>query len=94
MLTFVLIAIAIATFVGGLALDRRGVRRLALGLALGVPAQALIGGITVLTELNPWIVAVHLLVSMLIIQTLGLAGPPRSPFGPQRQRIPTQTCSL
>ncbi len=33
-----------------------------------VPAQIIIGGITVLTDLNPWIVAFHLLVSMLIIQ--------------------------
>jgi cytochrome c oxidase assembly protein subunit 15 len=41
--------------------------RLAVLLALGVPAQAVIGGITVLTELNPWIVAFHLLVSLAMI---------------------------
>ena len=36
-------------------------------VALGVPAQAVIGGVTVLTDLNPWIVSLHLLVSMAII---------------------------
>ena len=34
---------------------------------LGVMAQALIGGITVLTQLNPTVVAVHFLVSMGLI---------------------------
>ena len=56
MLTFVVAAVAIATLVVGLALGRAAVRRLAFLLALGVPAQAVIGGITVLTDLNPWIV--------------------------------------
>ena len=41
--------------------------RLSAIVALGVPAQAVIGGITVLTDLNPWIVSFHLLVSMAII---------------------------
>ena len=40
---------------------------LALVIALGIPAQAVIGGITVLTDLNPWIVSLHLLCSMAII---------------------------
>jgi cytochrome c oxidase assembly protein subunit 15 len=42
-------------------------RRLALALAVGVPAQAVIGGLTVLADLNPWIVAGHLLLSMAMI---------------------------
>ena len=36
-------------------------------LALGVPAQAVLGGVTVLTDLNPWTVAFHLVVSMAMI---------------------------
>jgi cytochrome c oxidase assembly protein subunit 15 len=46
-----------------------GRRLLALGAVpfLGVMAQALIGGITVLTQLNPTVVAVHFLVSMGLI---------------------------
>ena len=36
-------------------------------IALGIPAQGVIGGITVHTDLNPWIVSLHLLVSMAMI---------------------------
>lgn len=69
MLTFVLSAIAIAAFVAmwRLRSSRPTLWRLALTLGLGIPAQAVIGGITVLTDLNPWIVAFHLLVSMGLI---------------------------
>lgn len=48
--------------------DRRGFAvRLAVLLALGVPAQAILGGLTVLTGLDPWLVAWHLLLSMVLI---------------------------
>ena len=66
-LTFVLVAIAVATFVAAWRSGRRDLRRLALVLALGIPAQAVIGGITVLTDLNPWIVSFHLLVSLAMV---------------------------
>ena len=74
-LTFVLAAIAVACWVAAvLALVRtwRGDRDwapvvLSTVVALGVPAQAVVGGITVLTDLNPWIVSFHLLVSMAMI---------------------------
>ncbi|WP_051276255.1 heme A synthase [Marmoricola sp. URHB0036] len=66
-LTFVLTAIAIATFVSAWRSGRAELRRLALWLGLSVPAQAVLGGITVLTDLNPWVVAFHLLFSMAII---------------------------
>jgi cytochrome c oxidase assembly protein subunit 15 len=66
-LTFVLTVIAIATFVSAWQSGRRELRRLALLLALSVPAQAVLGGITVLTDLNPWVVSFHLLFSMGII---------------------------
>ncbi|MGD9958743.1 COX15/CtaA family protein [Nocardioides sp.] len=67
MLTFVLTAIAIACFVLAVRSGRRRVTRLSFAVMLGIPAQAIIGGITVLTDLNPWIVAFHLLVSMAMI---------------------------
>ena len=67
MLTFVLVAVAIGTFVAAWQSGRRDLRRLALVMALGIPAQAVIGGITVLTDLNPWIVSFHLLCSLAII---------------------------
>jgi cytochrome c oxidase assembly protein subunit 15 len=66
-LTFVLTAIAVATLVAAWGTGRRDLRRLALVLALGIPAQAVIGGITVLTDLNPWVVSFHLLCSLAII---------------------------
>jgi cytochrome c oxidase assembly protein subunit 15 len=67
MLTFVVAAVAIATLVLAWRHGRPVVTRLAVLLALGVPAQAVIGGITVLTDLNPWIVSLHLLVSMAMV---------------------------
>ncbi|MBS41959.1 MAG: heme A synthase [Nocardioides sp.] len=67
MLTFVLAAVAIATLVVAWRSGRRILRRLALVLALGVPAQAVIGGVTVLTDLNPWVVSFHLLCSMAMV---------------------------
>jgi cytochrome c oxidase assembly protein subunit 15 len=67
MLTFVLVAIAVGTFVAALRSGRRDLTRLAVVLALGIPAQAVIGGITVLTDLNPWVVSLHLMCSLAII---------------------------
>jgi cytochrome c oxidase assembly protein subunit 15 len=70
-LTFVLTAIAVATFVAAWQEARQSgrtdLRTIALILGLGIPAQAVIGGITVLTDLNPWVVSFHLLCSMAII---------------------------
>ena len=77
LLTFVLIIIAVLTFFSALVYrdpsrTARGGRRrdlfwLSGGLALGIPAQAIIGGISVLYQLNPYIVSAHLLVSMILI---------------------------
>lgn len=67
MLTFVLAAVAIATFIAAWQSGRRDLRTIALVLGLGIPAQALIGGVTVLTDLNPWVVSFHLLCSLAII---------------------------
>ncbi|MEY4988419.1 MAG: hypothetical protein RI933_52, partial [Actinomycetota bacterium] len=38
-----------------------------LALGLGIVAQALLGGITVLTGLNPWVVGAHFVVSGILI---------------------------
>ncbi|MPZ93702.1 MAG: heme A synthase [Propionibacteriales bacterium] len=69
MMTFVLAAIAIATWVAAVNLSRRrpDLVRLATVLALGIPGQALLGGVTVLTDLNPWVVGLHLMLSMVLI---------------------------
>ncbi|WP_206443967.1 COX15/CtaA family protein [Nocardioides turkmenicus] len=66
LLTYVLAAIAITVVVA--VWNRRGViRNLAIIIACGVPLQGVIGGITVLTELNPYVVALHLLASMAMV---------------------------
>jgi heme a synthase len=67
LLTFVLTAIAIATVVAVFRSARRDLRRLAALSLLGIPAQAVLGGVTVLTGLNPWTVAAHFLVSMALV---------------------------
>ncbi len=69
MLTFVLAAVAITTWVVAMRYRprRAALRRLATVLALGVPAQAVLGGFTVLTDLNPYAVALHLLLSLSMI---------------------------
>ena len=64
-LTFVLVIVAVATWV--VAMIRRSQRGLATWAALSIPAQAVLGGLTVLTHLNPWLVAAHFLLSMAII---------------------------
>jgi cytochrome c oxidase assembly protein subunit 15 len=70
-LTFVLVAIAVATFVAArqhAARTGRGdLLRLSVVLALAIPAQAVLGGITVLTDLNPWVVSLHLVLSLMIV---------------------------
>jgi len=69
LLTVVVAVVAVVTLVvvwQARPVDRFG-RRLALVLAVGVPAQAVLGGITVLTDLNPWVVAGHLLFSLALV---------------------------
>jgi len=67
LLTYVLTAVAIATVVAVFRSVRRDLRRLAVLSFLGIPAQALLGGVTVLTGLNPWLVAAHFLLSSVLV---------------------------
>jgi heme a synthase len=67
LLTFVLAAVAVATVVAVWRSARRDLRPLAVLTFLGIPAQALLGGVTVLTGLDPWTVAAHFLVSVVLI---------------------------
>ena len=85
MLTFVLTAVAVATLLAVLRSDRRDLTRLAVAAFLGIPAQAVLGGITVLTGLNPWTVAAHFLLSMVILAiTTTMASRAYQPPGPAR----------
>ena len=70
--TLVLVIAAALTFVSAMLYRENGrprtdLRWLAAGLALGIPLQGVIGGITVLTQLNPYVVGLHLLLSMVLI---------------------------
>lgn len=67
MLTFALTVVAVLTLVAVFRSVRRDLRRLAVASFLGIPAQALLGGITVLTKLNPWTVAGHFLLSSVLV---------------------------
>ncbi|GER22033.1 cytochrome b561 [Zafaria cholistanensis] len=69
MLTFVLAAVAVAMLasVWRGRKEHRTVFALAAALLAGIPLQAVIGGITVWTDLNPWVVSLHFLASSLMV---------------------------
>ena len=70
LLTFVLIIIALFTFIvvrRTIKAERRGLTWPSLLLGLGIIAQALLGGLTVLTGLNSWVVGAHFLLSGVLI---------------------------
>ncbi|MFJ3957887.1 heme A synthase [Arthrobacter sp. NPDC090010] len=68
-LTFVLALIALLMLVAlwRIRRERKDLFLLSLGLLASIPAQAIIGGITVLSQLNPWVVGLHFLVSMALV---------------------------
>lgn len=69
-LTFVLVVIALLTFITVWrmgAASRLGLVWPALAGGLGIFAQAIVGGISVLTKLNPWVVGLHFVVSAALI---------------------------
>jgi cytochrome c oxidase assembly protein subunit 15 len=67
LLTFALFFAAVATLVAIFRSGRRDLRFLGATQILGIVGQGVLGGITVLTNLNPLAVASHLLLSMLLI---------------------------
>jgi heme a synthase len=69
LLTFALAAVAVLmlVYLWNLRKERRDLFLLAVGLLASIPAQAVIGGISVLTQLNPWVVGLHFLVSMGLV---------------------------
>jgi len=69
LLTFAVGLVAVLAIVSAL-LQRPPRRRtvvLASAVFAGIPAQILVGGLTVKTHLNPWVVGCHFLVSMAVI---------------------------
>jgi cytochrome c oxidase assembly protein subunit 15 len=66
-LTFVLVAVVVATYLAARQSGRRDLTRLLLLIVLGISAQAVLGGISVRTQLNPWVVSLHLVISLGIV---------------------------
>ncbi|MEU7924890.1 COX15/CtaA family protein [Micromonospora sp. NPDC049107] len=97
MLTFAVGLIALATVLAVLIHRPRRPGLLALSVAvfLGIPAQAVIGGITVLTNLNPWVVGLHFLSSMAVIAAAyALWRRIGDPDGPTVAAVPTPLRAL
>jgi cytochrome c oxidase assembly protein subunit 15 len=69
MLTFVLGILAVACVVAAIwgRPRRRSTIWLSVAVLLCIPLQAVIGGISVRTHLNPWVVSLHFLASMVVI---------------------------
>lgn len=69
LLTFVLALVAILTFLAVVRLknSRPELFWIALVIGLGIPAQAVIGGISVWVKLNPYVVGLHFVLSIALI---------------------------
>ena len=102
LLTFVLVAVAIIMFLFVVRLrhERRDLFWLSLGIGLYVPLQAIIGGITVLTNLNPYVVGLHYFASVvlvalaaaLVVRVYATPGP-RTPAVPRWYAVTTHLTS-
>ena len=105
--TYVVLAAVVAALVAVLRSRPRpdGLRMWAWLSFLGVPAQAVMGGISVLTDLNPWVVAGHFVLSMLLIAAATVlwwraraanadAGPVGAPVHPLLRRLGWATWGL
>ncbi|QEV99921.1 heme A synthase [Microbacterium caowuchunii] len=62
-----ILALIVLVLVWRLRRERRDLFRLALVVLIGVAAQALVGGVTVLTGLNPFIVGFHYVASLALV---------------------------
>lgn len=70
LLTFALIIIALLAFITVMRLGKEkrvGLVWPSLGAGLGIFAQAIVGGISVLVKLNPWVVGLHFVISAVLI---------------------------
>lgn len=92
LLTFVLIAVAIGTYLAARSAVRAGqvprrAQTLAMLIGVGIIAQAVIGGLSVLAQLNPWVVGLHMVASVFLVMVcvellhiaFGLRPEPASP---------------
>ena len=90
-LTFVLVIVAIAMFLSVVRMRRTrpDLFWLALSIGLYVPLQAIIGGITVLTNLNPYVVGLHYFASVVLVALSAvLVGRVYAEPGPRERAVP------
>jgi len=95
-LSFVLGLLALLVVVSVALQAERGTRLTISSVTVlaSIPAQAVVGGITVLTKLNPWVVSCHFLFSIVVItaayiawrETTRTAGDP-APVSPATLRL-------
>lgn len=62
-----MLAMALSFVLQARRVERKGLLIPAFGLGFGIILQAIVGGITVLTKLNSWIVGAHFVISALLI---------------------------
>jgi cytochrome c oxidase assembly protein subunit 15 len=67
LITLGLLTISVLALVAVVLLKRRDIRALAIGQLAGILMQIPLGGLTVLTHLNPFAVASHFLLSIVLI---------------------------
>lgn len=97
LLTYVLGVIALALLIGVIRAGRSArIRALAWATFAGIPLQAVVGGITVLMGLVWWTVALHMLLSMVLVWIAGLVVVRlrQSDDAPERQLLPTTLRTL
>ena len=95
LLTFALLVIAVLTILTAFnrAVDRSlALRSPAVILLAGIPAQAVLGGFTVLTKLNPWLVGAHFILSAIMIVTASVLV--WRVYSPEPAVIPARAYSL
>ena len=92
MLTFLLVLVAIFAFasVWRIRQERRDLFWLTLSIGLGIPAQAIIGGVSVWMKLNPYVVGLHFVVSIALVSlsTLFVLHVRRSEPAPAKLVVP------
>ena len=68
-LTFLLVVVSVLTFLAVWRMRDRhpSFTRIAVAIGLGIIVQAVVGGVTVRTGLNPWVVGIHFVISAGLI---------------------------
>ncbi len=97
LLTFALVVVALAAIVAVWRLRRR--RRDLFALAVvqlaSIPAQAVLGGLTVWSGLNPWLVAAHFVFSLALVTAMTVfVHRARTVPGPRALAVPGWSAAL